>query len=70
MQARRCLELSCERSLKSTSFNRLQFKSLKVMTDVIIDEGGNEIVRVIITRLHSQEEWNFNFPACLVKLVW
>lgn len=41
-----------------------------MVADVIIDEGGNEIVGVIITRLQPQEEWNINTPACLLKLVW
>ena len=44
-------------------------KSLSMVADVIINEGGNKIVRVIVTGLQSQEEWNINIPACLFKLV-
>lgn len=40
-----------------------------MVADVIINEGGNKIVRVIITRLQSQKEWNISFFACLFKLV-
>jgi hypothetical protein len=40
-----------------------------MVADVIINEGGNKIVRVIVTGLQSQKEWNINIPACLLKLV-
>lgn len=40
-----------------------------MVADVIINEGGNKIVRVIITRLQSQNEWNISIFACLFKLV-
>jgi hypothetical protein len=40
-----------------------------MVTDVIINEGGNKIVRVIITRLQSQKEWDISIFACLFKLV-
>lgn len=36
---------------------------------MIINEGGDKIVRVIITRLQPQKEWNISNPACLFKLV-
>jgi len=40
-----------------------------MVADVIINEGGNKIVRVIITRLQSQKEWNISIFACLFELV-
>lgn len=40
-----------------------------MVADVVINEGGNKIVRVIITRLQSQKEWNISILACLFKLV-
>lgn len=40
-----------------------------MVADVIINEGGNKIVRVIITRLQPQKEWNLSICACLFKLV-
>lgn len=36
---------------------------------MIVNKGGNKIVRVIITRLQPQKQWNISNPACLFKLV-
>ena len=40
-----------------------------MVADVIINEGGNKIVRVIVTRLKSQEQRHIEIPACLFELV-
>lgn len=40
-----------------------------MVTDVVINEARNEEVRVIIPRLHAQDEWRINFLASLLKFV-
>lgn len=44
-------------------------KSLSMVLNVMVNEGGNEIVGMIITRLQPQEKWNLSILACLLKLV-
>lgn len=38
---------------RQSAHNLIKPKGLSMMSDVIINEGGNEIIRVIITRLKT-----------------
>lgn len=46
-----------------------QVKSLSMVTNVILYEGGNEIVWVIISLLQPQQKWYIRSPALLFELV-
>lgn len=51
------------------TLQRLQIKTLSMVADVIVNEGGNEIIGVIIPRMHAYKKRNIHGSACLLKLV-
>lgn len=48
--------------------DKLQIQGLSMVADVIINEGGNEKVRVVITWMQPHQQWNIVILACISEV--